>query len=483
MIFSLALRNLRRHYRNSLLLILLFSVITALFYTGNAVMAESNRGMKKSFIDNFTSHLVIKAPTEMEVGLFGATTPSIGEFYALPVLKERDALEQLAKNQPDIEAVTPLIYGACALDAAGIRYNIPVFGVEGEGYFDFFPGIHIVEGSKLQDGMPGVMITRSRFERIQRDSGRELETGEPLLLSMYGNGGFKIRQVPLAGVFTYENSNPQLDEMVITDMQTIRSLNSLSLAKEEDQTILEKDMDLLGGELDDLFQEEDLFEEASEGESAVHPGVIEDLVDTVDMTVFQTGGSCHFLLLKLRNARIIPKVESRLSRIIEHNGFEAEIIGWRQAAGLSAQLIFLLRILYNTGFLLVALAGCIALVNILLISVFDRTPEIGTLRAVGARKSYVRKLILTENLVLAGIGAVTGILAGQLVLFGVNALSLPIRNGMLQNLLGQRILYVGIAPLWWGISLITTLILGWIASVYPVSRALRIQPVTAQSRG
>ncbi|OQY31460.1 MAG: hypothetical protein B6241_13860 [Spirochaetaceae bacterium 4572_59] len=72
-------RNLLRHRRNSLLLILIFTVISSLFYMGNAVMAQSGRGMKKSFTENFTADMVIKAPTSMEVGLFGATTPSIGE--------------------------------------------------------------------------------------------------------------------------------------------------------------------------------------------------------------------------------------------------------------------------------------------------------------------------------------------------------------------------------------------------------------------
>ena len=145
-------------------------------------------------------------------------------------------------------------------------------------------------------------------------------------------------------------------------------------------------------------------------------------------------------------------------------------------------MIFLLQILYHAGFLLVAFAGCIALVNILLISVFDRTGEIGTLRAVGARKQYVEKLILTENLLLAGLGSLCGILLGQGFLFYINSLKLPVTNSMLQNLFGRKILFVGMSPLWWVISLGVTLFLGWAASLYPVSRALLIQPVTAQSR-
>ncbi len=64
--------------------------------------------------------------------------------------------------------------------------------------------------------------------------------------------------------------------------------------------------------------------------------------------------------------------------------------------------------------LLVALAvpSLLALMNTLGINVLERTREIGTLRAVGATRRQVRRLILAESLLLAATGSAFGILAG-----------------------------------------------------------------------
>ena len=64
---------------------------------------------------------------------------------------------------------------------------------------------------------------------------------------------------------------------------------------------------------------------------------------------------------------------------------------------------------------LLALAVVIALigiVNTLMLSVFERTHEIGLLRAVGMRRRQVRVMIRAESVILAIFGAVIGIVVG-----------------------------------------------------------------------
>src|SRR5208283_3653718 len=64
---------------------------------------------------------------------------------------------------------------------------------------------------------------------------------------------------------------------------------------------------------------------------------------------------------------------------------------------------------------LLALAVVIALigiVNTLMLSVFERTHEIGLLRAVGMRRGQIRAMIRSESVILAIFGAVIGIIVG-----------------------------------------------------------------------
>jgi putative ABC transport system permease protein len=63
-------------------------------------------------------------------------------------------------------------------------------------------------------------------------------------------------------------------------------------------------------------------------------------------------------------------------------------------------------------FAILALPSLIAMLNTLAISVIERTREIGTLRAVGATQAQVRRMVLTEALLLAAIGTAFGLLAG-----------------------------------------------------------------------
>ncbi len=59
--------------------------------------------------------------------------------------------------------------------------------------------------------------------------------------------------------------------------------------------------------------------------------------------------------------------------------------------------------------MIIALIG---IVNTLMLSVFERTHEIGLLRAVGMKRRQIRAMIRSESVILAVFGAVIGIIVG-----------------------------------------------------------------------
>jgi putative ABC transport system permease protein len=110
------------------------------------------------------------------------------------------------------------------------------------------------------------------------------------------------------------------------------------------------------------------------------------------------------------------------------------------------------------------LVGGIVIMNIMLVSVTERTHEIGIRKAVGARRSDVMLQILIEAVMLAVIGGSVGVALGALVteLLGrLFELSLHITLG-----------YVALAL---GVSSIVGVASGW----YPASRAAKLDPVVA----
>ena len=122
-------------------------------------------------------------------------------------------------------------------------------------------------------------------------------------------------------------------------------------------------------------------------------------------------------------------------------------------------------------YVLLALAVLIALigiVNTLMLSVFERTREIGLLRAVGMRRRQVRAMIRSESVIIAVFGAVIGVLVGTGL--GV-ALASALRNNGVTNLavpVGSLIGFV-----------ILSAILGLIAATWPARRAADLDVLLA----
>jgi putative ABC transport system permease protein len=117
---------------------------------------------------------------------------------------------------------------------------------------------------------------------------------------------------------------------------------------------------------------------------------------------------------------------------------------------------------------LAILVGGIGMMNTVFMSVFERTREIGSLRALGWRKRRVLGLILRESLLLSLVSGVLGIIGG--VLLG--------RVGSLAQGFGS--LFQGhFAPPLFIRALLMALVLGAVAGLYPAWWASRLSPVEA----
>jgi putative ABC transport system permease protein len=122
---------------------------------------------------------------------------------------------------------------------------------------------------------------------------------------------------------------------------------------------------------------------------------------------------------------------------------------------------------------LLALSIIIALfgiVNTLALSVFERTRELGLLRAVGMARRQVRSMIRGESVIIAVLGAVLGLAVG--VLFGWAIVAGLSDQGITHVVVpgGQLVLYVVLAA-----------IAGVVAAVFPARRAARLDVLAAIS--
>jgi putative ABC transport system permease protein len=120
---------------------------------------------------------------------------------------------------------------------------------------------------------------------------------------------------------------------------------------------------------------------------------------------------------------------------------------------------------------LLALAVVIALigiVNTLMLSVIERTREIGLLRAVGMRRPQVRLMIRSEAVILAVFGAIIGIIIGTLM-------GLALVRALRQQGISDTVVPVSSLVIF----LLLSAVLGLIAASWPARRAARLDVLAA----
>ena len=115
--------------------------------------------------------------------------------------------------------------------------------------------------------------------------------------------------------------------------------------------------------------------------------------------------------------------------------------------------------------------GVIGIGNILLISVRERTKEIGIRRALGAKPDEIRLQIIIESVTLTLLSGVSGIVVGSFVLYTIdfftkNMSDFPYTNPTvpISNIIGVLIFMV---------------VLGSLIGLIPAQRAVSIKPIDA----
>jgi putative ABC transport system permease protein len=128
---------------------------------------------------------------------------------------------------------------------------------------------------------------------------------------------------------------------------------------------------------------------------------------------------------------------------------------WNQVTG---AMVLLTGAISSIGLLV----GGIGVMNIMLISVTERTSEIGIRKAIGARKADIRVQFLLEAITLSGIGGAVGIMIGSLISFAVRHLaSIP----------------AAVSPFWVVLGVAISVGVGLFFGFYPANRAANLDPI------
>ena len=504
-VLKIAVRNVREHKSKSAIVGVLITLGVAALVVGNSIMDTAAAGIRDAYIRSFTGDLVVSGIGEGNLSLFGGTGPQ-GQ-GATPRVDQYRRVRDYLEGHDLVASVSPQVHGSAVVsvdqEQAGFSF---VFGIQPQAYQETFPSnLTVLEGRFLEAGESGIVLNAGTREDLEEESGRELAVGDELLLTgLSQTAGTRIRSVQIVGVFEFDAANPSLDNISFADAQTMRALNAMNVSPVEAVELTEterrllRDFDeeeLFGGGEDSMFGDAVTSDEEAPGPDGGGPeagseagedvasreeelsNIFADLPDRPAEA--DDASAWHFLVLRSADPGQTARLQGDIQRFLRQEGIEAQVMDWEQAAGPSSSFVAGIQIALNAAIILVAIVALIIIMNTLVISVTERIPEIGTMRAIGAHRGFVRRMILSETAVLSLVFGVLGALIGMGILGILSAVGLEATNQFLRFIYGGEVLRPLISADAVGTALLGVLIAGLLASLYPTRVALKIRPVVA----
>jgi putative ABC transport system permease protein len=180
----------------------------------------------------------------------------------------------------------------------------------------------------------------------------------------------------------------------------------------------------------------------------------------------KNNGGYQSLVVEVDNSANISSVASR----IRQSGFGAAT-GQSQLNSQTNVANIIGLVLGALGLVALAIAA-LGVMNTMVMSVLERTREIGVMRALGARRSTIRRLFTFEALVLGFFGGFFGVVIGYIILL--------VAKPFIANKFPGGVTPTITVPIWLMLLVIAlTTFIGFLSGLIPSRRAARLDPIEA----
>ncbi|MFC1610577.1 ABC transporter permease [Myxococcota bacterium] len=335
---------------------------------------------------------------------------------------------------------------------------------------------------------------RSFYEHIApRIRLYRVNVGDTITLRSYTKSGYmKALNIKLYGIYRFKSLEKSdlagaqnLMDLVsfreLYGIMTREKLAELDSIREDvgarDVTRADAEAVLFGGE-DDVegsaktvgFEDDDVL-----GGHALDVAIDDS---TYDLAQVDDGLALNAAVI-LKDPTKIRETQAEIATLSEAKGLELQAVDWQTASGIVGQLIVVIRIVLYVAIFIIFLVALAIINNSMLMATLERTSEIGTMRALGARRSFVMMVFFLETLILGVVAGVVGALAGGAVVGLLGTSGIPAANDIMIFLFSGPRLFPEVGASNVVFALVVILLVSLASTLYPALMAARVQPVVA----
>ncbi len=184
----------------------------------------------------------------------------------------------------------------------------------------------------------------------------------------------------------------------------------------------------------------------------------------------------------LKDPNKLPETLKAIRSVIEREKLGIQAVDWQSAAGLVGKLTTMVRgVLY---FLIAVTFGMATFIimNSMLMATLERTREIGTMRAIGAQRTFLLTLFFQETFILSVVFGILGVFLGSAIVALINIRGIPAVGDTTSFFFSGDRLFLSINPAHILVVFLCMTLVAIVSTQYPAYRAMKISPLEAMRK-
>jgi putative ABC transport system permease protein len=413
LLVTLALRNLLRHRRRTLLTAAALVMGIGIMILGRAWTKATEKAVVEPAKLSTLGHVQVFA--EDAAADAGAEISFISPQNNYRLIPEpQKVINLVLREEPRLQAGMARLMVGALLSSGDVSMEGLLIGIDPRARAAAYPALGLREGRFFEPGEKGVLLNRAVARKLGVGVG-----GTVVALGTTADGR-------LSGV-----------KLTVTGIWMVRGLEAYEW-----------------------------------GSCFVDLAAVQELLDA--------GDAAGVIVFRQKDGDLpSAPVAASVTAVLRRHGIRARAWTWEEMGGPFLGGLIVNRVVGGILHAVLAVIAAFGVLNTALMSVFERTREIGTIRAVGSRRSRVVALFLLEGLFLGVVGAVFGGLLGAALVHFFSVHGIPAFSEAQRYHYGGDRLYTALA---WGdlVSVPALMIaVSVLATLGPALMAARMRPAEA----